>query len=171
MLCKSITRKDSLFGAHCGTEESPGYIFSKMTMELPFLSMATVIIKCCMAFFSWNIMSWSRAIWCFNKKAPHTIRQNMDGLREKFGDSLISRNGAHQWPTRSYDLTPLDFFSWGHIKSQVYSSPDSQEKLGANIRLVIAAIKLQMLNRVMENWVDEIRICRKSRGDDILFKT
>ena len=30
---------------------------------------------------------------------------------------------CQEWPPRSPDLTPCDFFLWGHIKNQVYSSP------------------------------------------------
>ena len=36
-------------------------------------------------------------------------------------DRFISRNGDHQWPPKSCDLTPLVFFPpWGTLKSLVY---------------------------------------------------
>lgn len=28
-----------------------------------------------------------------------------------------------EWPPRSPDLTPLDFFLWGHLKTVVYADP------------------------------------------------
>ena len=32
---------------------------------------------------------------------------------EKFPGRVISRNGDYNWPPRSCDSTPLDFFLWG----------------------------------------------------------
>ena len=52
----------------------------------------------------------------------HTARITMDLLKGKFGERVISRNGPVEWPPRSCDLTPLDFFLWGHIKSMVYAN-------------------------------------------------
>jgi len=31
--------------------------------------------------------------------------------------------GRIAWPARSQDLTPLDFFLWGHLKTVVYADP------------------------------------------------
>ena len=33
--------------------------------------------------------------------------------------------GPVAWPARSPDLTPLDFFLWGHVKSVVYVNPEN----------------------------------------------
>lgn len=48
-----------------------------------------------------------------------SVRQHLD---EEFGERWIGRGGPVQWPPRSADLTPLDFFLWGRIKSLVYFS-------------------------------------------------
>ncbi|GFU69460.1 hypothetical protein TNCV_2282291 [Trichonephila clavipes] len=40
----------------------------------------------------------------------HTARATIDLLKDTFGDRLISRFGAVNWPPRSCDLTPLDYF-------------------------------------------------------------
>ncbi|GFV34488.1 hypothetical protein TNCV_467021 [Trichonephila clavipes] len=40
----------------------------------------------------------------------HTARATIDLLRDTFGDRLISRFGPVNWPPRSCDLTPLDYF-------------------------------------------------------------
>ncbi|GFY23070.1 uncharacterized protein TNCV_3763101 [Trichonephila clavipes] len=47
----------------------------------------------------------------------HTLRATIDLLKDTFGDRLISRFGPVNWPTRSCDLTPLDFFSVGLCKA------------------------------------------------------
>ncbi|GFU97918.1 uncharacterized protein TNCV_4736691 [Trichonephila clavipes] len=40
----------------------------------------------------------------------HTARATIDLLKDTFGDRLISRFGPENWPLRSCDLTPLDYF-------------------------------------------------------------
>ncbi|GFW08928.1 helitron_like_N domain-containing protein [Trichonephila clavipes] len=40
----------------------------------------------------------------------HTARATVDLLKDTFGDRLISRFGPVNWPPRSCDLTPLDYF-------------------------------------------------------------
>ncbi|GFW86555.1 hypothetical protein TNCV_4333391 [Trichonephila clavipes] len=40
----------------------------------------------------------------------HTARATIDLLKDPFGDRLISRFGPVNWPPRSCDLTPLDYF-------------------------------------------------------------
>ncbi|GFW22374.1 DUF4817 domain-containing protein [Trichonephila clavipes] len=51
----------------------------------------------------------------------HTARATIDLLKDTFGDRLISRFGTVNWPPRSCDLTPLDYFLWGYVKSLVYA--------------------------------------------------
>ncbi|GFV64090.1 ATP-dependent DNA helicase [Trichonephila clavipes] len=45
----------------------------------------------------------------------HTARATIDLLKDTFGDRLISRFGPVNWPPRSCDLTPLDYFMWGYV--------------------------------------------------------
>lgn len=107
--------------------------------------------------------------------SSHTAHQTIDLLREKFGESIISRNSPIAWPPRSCDLTPLDFFLWGYVKSQVYGNkPRTLNDLKTNIERVIAGIRGDMLKKVVGNWVHRIRVCRRSRGghlNDVLFRT
>ena len=49
----------------------------------------------------------------------HTAHETTELLREKFPGCIISRNGNHNWPPRSCDLTPCDFFLWGFVKSRI----------------------------------------------------
>ncbi|GFT86344.1 gag_pre-integrs domain-containing protein [Trichonephila clavipes] len=84
--------------------------------------------------------------------AYHTARATIDLLKDTFGDRLISRFGPVNWPPRSCDLTPLDYFLWGYVKSLVYADkPQTLDHLEDNIRRVIADIQTQMLEKVIEN--------------------
>ncbi|GFT77725.1 uncharacterized protein TNCV_4245821 [Trichonephila clavipes] len=56
----------------------------------------------------------------------HTARATIDLLKDMFGDRLISRFGPVNWPRRSCDLTPLDYFLWGYVKSLVYAETSSR---------------------------------------------
>ncbi|GFT81115.1 uncharacterized protein TNCV_955041 [Trichonephila clavipes] len=57
----------------------------------------------------------------------HTARATIDLLKDTFGDRLISRFGPVNWPPRSCDLTPLDYFLWSYVKSLVYA--DNHKRL------------------------------------------
>ncbi|GFW46755.1 uncharacterized protein TNCV_2981111 [Trichonephila clavipes] len=104
----------------------------------------------------------------------HTARAAIHLLKDTFGDHLISRFGPVNWPTRSCDLTPLDYFLWGYVKSLVYADkPQTLDHLEDNIRRVIADIRPQMLEKVIENWTSRLDYIRPSRGSpmpEILFK-
>ncbi|GFX17324.1 uncharacterized protein TNCV_3553291 [Trichonephila clavipes] len=87
----------------------------------------------------------------------HTARATIDLLKDTFGDRLISRFGPVNWPPRSCDLTPLDYFLSGYVKSLVYADkPQTLDHLEDNIRRVIADIQPQMLEKVIENWTSRL---------------
>ncbi|GFX07498.1 putative LOC100569746 [Trichonephila clavipes] len=104
----------------------------------------------------------------------HTARATIDLLKDTFGDRLISRFGPVNCPPRSWDLTPLDYFLWGYVKSLVYADkPQTLDHLEDNIRRVIADIRPQMLEKVIENWTSRLDYIRASRGSpmpEIIFK-
>ncbi|GFT02857.1 putative DD41D transposase [Trichonephila clavipes] len=104
----------------------------------------------------------------------HTARATIDLLKDTFGDRLISRFGPVNWPPRSCDLTPLDYFLWGYVKSLVYADkPQTLDQLEDNIPRVIADIWPRMLEKVIENWTSRLDYIRASRGSpmpEIIFK-
>ena len=87
---------------------------------------------------------------------------------------VVSRFGYLQWPARSPDLTPLDFFLWGYLKEKVYkSSPQSLAELKANITREINLISQDLLKRVMEEVKMRMQLCVESNGEylkDVIFK-
>ncbi|GFV31001.1 putative DD41D transposase [Trichonephila clavipes] len=104
----------------------------------------------------------------------NTARATIDLLKDTFGDRLISRFGPVNWPQRSCDLTPLDYFLWGYVKSLVYAdNSQTLDYLEDNIRRVIADIRPQMLEKVIENWTSRLDYIRASCGSpmpEIIFK-
>ncbi|GFV28140.1 hypothetical protein TNCV_678281 [Trichonephila clavipes] len=121
-------------------------------------------------------------VWCalwaggilLQKRCRPQPRATIDLLKDTFGDRLISRFGPVNWPPRSCDLTPLDYFLWGYVKSLVYADkPQTLDHLEDNIRRVIVDIRPQMLEKVIENWTSRLDYIRASRGShmpEIIFK-
>ncbi|GFV68478.1 uncharacterized protein TNCV_3129341 [Trichonephila clavipes] len=95
-----------------------------------------------------------RELWFQQDGATcHTARATIDLLKDTFGDRLISRFGPVNWPPRSCNLAPLDYFLWGYVKSLVYADkPQTLDYLEDNTRHVIADTRPQMLEKVIENW-------------------
>ena len=50
----------------------------------------------------------------------YTAKETVELLHESLPGCVIFRFGGRLWSSRSYDLTPLDFFLLDFLKSQVY---------------------------------------------------
>ncbi|GFU29561.1 transposable element Tc3 transposase [Trichonephila clavipes] len=102
----------------------------------------------------------------------HTARATIDLLKDTFDDRLISRVGPVNCPPSSCDLTPLDYFLY--VTSLVYADkPQTFDHLEDNIRRVIADIRPQMLENIIENGTSRLDYIRASRGSpmaEIIFK-
>ena len=54
---------------------------------------------------------------------PHFALAARAILHQRFPNKWIGRQGTTQWPARSPDLNPLNFYLWGPLKAIVYSTP------------------------------------------------
>jgi hypothetical protein len=71
------------------------------------------------------------------------IRAYLDGT---FPGRWIGRDSPMPWPPRSPDITPLDFFLWGYVKSNVFRTPvNGLDDLKTRIRNAISAIPADVL--------------------------
>ncbi|GFT54451.1 uncharacterized protein TNCV_2727731 [Trichonephila clavipes] len=78
----------------------------------------------------------------------HIARATIDLLKDTFGDRPNFAFGPGNWPPRACDLTPLDYFLWGYVKSWVYADkPQTLDHFEDNIRRVIVDIRPQMLEK------------------------
>lgn len=76
----------------------------------------------------------------------------MNLLRPRFGEQFISCLLLVDWPPRSYDITLLDFYLRGCVKSKfVVYKPASIEVWNANISKVIRELRNEDLQRVIQN--------------------
>ena len=91
----------------------------------------------------------------------------------KFGERVISRNGPFGWPPRSCDLTPLDYYLWGYIKSDVKSmgidvkKPATIDELRTNIERETAAVSVDLCLQIVKNWVQRLDFCKRARDGHV----
>ena len=72
-------------------------------------------------------------------------------------EHFISHSGPVNWPPRSCDLTPSDYFLWGHIIVHVYKDKlASIDALEDNIEAFFREKPAKMLERVCQNLSKEI---------------
>ena len=135
-------------------------------MRLIFTLEATLISKI-VAFgtqktqkYYWNEFSWpgmedmdvDDVYFRQNGATCHTSCETFGLLREKFPGRVISQYGDYNWPPRSCDLTPLDFFLWGYVKDRVYAhAPQSIQEPKEKICALIDEIKPHMYENVIKN--------------------
>jgi hypothetical protein len=91
-------------------------------------------------------------------------------LNRKYPNRWIGRNGPIRWPPRSPDLTPLDFYLWGHMKDLVYEVQIyTEDQLRERIADAANQIREnpEMLNSLYENWYRRTQMCINANGRHI----
>lgn len=70
------------------------------------------------------------------------------------------------WPARSPDLTPLDFFLWGHLKSKVYNRtmPGDEDDLLARIQEATDTVTEEMILCAQQDIIERARKCVAVNG-------
>jgi hypothetical protein len=71
-------------------------------------------------------------------------------LNGQFHGRWIGRGRPIQWPTRSPDVNPIDFFSWQHLMGNVRSRPTGSEDKTARLYATMGTVKDGMLQNVFE---------------------
>ena len=64
-----------------------------------------------------------RLWWVQDGALAHTLLMVRDILMEMFQNRVIALHHDIEWPARSPDLTPCDFFLWGYIKCKIFATP------------------------------------------------
>jgi hypothetical protein len=103
-----------------------------------------------------------------------TARTSMALLRERFPGREISRFGDINWPQRSPDLTPPDFFLCAYLKAQCYATkPRIVQELKESIIAWVREINVPLLEWIMGDFVRRLHECVHRYGghlNDIIFK-
>lgn len=101
---------------------------------------------------------------------PHFALSVRQWLDQAFELRWIGRRGPIEWPARSPDMTPLDFYLWGHIKQLVYvQRPRTIEDLKNFIRVAISEInnQPQLMSKVLLEFKNRMRLIVENGGGHI----
>jgi len=81
-----------------------------------------------------SVVSQEKQWFQHDNAAAHFACQVREHLTATYSGHWIGWGRPMAWPPKSPDLTPMDFFLWGHIKALIYMLPvDSEEDLIAHI--------------------------------------
>ncbi|XP_037020829.2 uncharacterized protein LOC119063554 isoform X1 [Artibeus jamaicensis] len=98
---------------------------------------------------------------------PHcavTVREFLD---EQLPNRWIGRRGPVEWPPRSPDLTPMDFFFWGVVKDKVFlRKPRTVDDMICCIREVCQEIddNKELCAKVCSNIASRLQECVNNEG-------
>lgn len=96
----------------------------------------------------------------------HYGRIIKDWLDQNYPGRWIGRNGPILWPARSPDLTPLDFYVWGYLKTEVYSVKiDTIEQLRERILSASSKIRQNLVTFQMPEAIKRrLMLCLLQNG-------
>lgn len=109
-----------------------------------------------------------RDMWFQQDGAPaHRSRHVVNYLNNQFQNRWIGiRNRIQEWPPRSPDLTPLDFFLWGYVKEKVFATkPTTVNNMKIRIRNAFSEITPDVLQKVQESFRLRLMKCAAVNGN------
>ena len=112
-----------------------------------------------------RLRRFSTAVFQQDGAPPHWGLNVREFLNIQFPNRWIGRNGPIHWPARSPDLTPLDYFLWGHIKEMVYKNrPTDNEELRVKIAEAVQSVTKVTINKTFENFQKRVILCNEVNG-------
>lgn len=100
---------------------------------------------------------------------PHIRRDVKEFLLDHFGqERIISRGFDQEWPARSPDLNPCDYFLWGCLKSKVYlEKPRTLDELRHAINRCCRTITPEQLHSAVNNITTRLDLVIAKDGSHI----
>ncbi|KAF2349346.1 hypothetical protein FHG87_019899 [Trinorchestia longiramus] len=114
-----------------------------------------------------NVRKYKHSKYTQDGAPAHRTIAVRERLNELFGNRIISLNQRIEWPPRSPDLTPCDFFLWGQLKGKVYNSPprdiyDLKQRIEQEVNLLRQDNAL--IRRVMNAMRKRMQLCTERNG-------
>ena len=100
---------------------------------------------------------------------PHWTKAVRDWLNSNLQQRWIGRGGVEDnnisWPARSSNLTPMDFFLWGFLKSKAFVKDyENIDSLKAAITAVFQEIAREMINSTLRSFEKRLIMVIESQG-------
>ncbi|GFX41555.1 transposable element tc3 transposase [Trichonephila clavipes] len=111
----------------------------------------------------------SRIIFMQDGAPPHITRCVTEVLKHHFTEErVISRQFRHLWPPRSPDLSPCDFWLWGHLKQLVScDQPKTLPYLKDSISRHVLNISQNTLRSTVEHAILRFQIVAENDGHHV----
>ncbi|GBN63326.1 hypothetical protein AVEN_258090-1 [Araneus ventricosus] len=108
-----------------------------------------------------------RNVWFQHDGAPaHKTSSVKQYLVQELGEQIIGYGDFQEWPPRSPDLAPMDFFLWGYLQQQVYTTPPpTLQDLQRRITHACANVTPAMLHRVQREVQAKVQMCIVADGE------
>lgn len=115
-----------------------------------------------------NRENFHRMWWQQDGAPPHFATNVRNFLDQQFPNRWLGRRGPVEWPPRSPDLTPPDFFLWGYLKDKVYAHPIvSLQDLCLAIVEEFGKLPLQMCQHACDAVARRLRTCIQLNGRQV----
>ncbi|GBM83357.1 hypothetical protein AVEN_103482-1 [Araneus ventricosus] len=100
-------------------------------------------------------------VWVQQDGSPaHHTTVVKQWLNNEFPEKWIGLHGPVEFPPRSPDLTPMDFYSWGRLRTAVFLSPPlNQAELQQRTQDGCREITEQPLDRVRRSVIRRMQLC------------
>lgn len=109
-----------------------------------------------------------RNMWFMHDGAPaHFSKVSREYLDRRFAGRWLGRSGPINWPARSPDLNPLDFFFWGFLKEAVYATPVTDvDNLKQRVFKACEDIRnrREIFERVRHSMMQRLKSCIEAGG-------
>ncbi|CAF2008707.1 unnamed protein product [Rotaria magnacalcarata] len=120
--------------------------------------------------YAWPYLKHKRLYFQPDGAGPHYAIVVCDWLDEKFPGRWIGRRGPFDWPARSPDLTPCDFFLWGYLKDIVFREPSATiAQLQNKIEQAYAQVTYKMCEEACHSVVHRLRDCLDNEGQFLSY--
>jgi transposase len=115
--------------------------------------------------FLWPKIKYKRMLFQQDGAPPHYSLAVRAWLNEKFPGRWLGRRGPLEWPARSPDLTPCDFFLWGYLKNIVYRErPATIEQLRERIAKACEEIPIEICKNACQSVSRRFKRCQEEEG-------
>lgn len=108
----------------------------------------------------------NQEVWFQQDGCPaHFSADVREYLNNAFPDHWIGRGGTINWPARSPDLAPCDFFLWSNLKNKIYKKRHPNiDSLRESIFAECANITNRQLENVKNSFYNRLGYCLAQNG-------
>ena len=109
---------------------------------------------------------FSNFIWMQDGASPHAMESTIQLIQSYFSRMIAKRAPIEtnlEWPPNSPDLTPLDYWLWGHVKPKCKKSSTVNE-IKEEFTRKINRIPLRTVQRTIKEFPERLKLCLQNNG-------